>query len=291
MAAFCLLASFGIELTRAEEPLSRGVVRVRTGTGEAQTLYSNSYALVIGNSDYRQGWRALKNAAQDAAEVARALSANGFTVTLATNLTRAGFDRVFHEFAATHGQNPMNRVLFFFAGHGATETLVTGESWGSIAMVESPLPEQDPRGYFLTSIPLQRLYDESKRMKANHVLFMFDSCFSGTLLKSRAPDQVPQGIRAHVSHPVRQFITAGSEDELVPDESAFKSIFVDLLTGRMKDYDNDGYLTGQELAYLLARYVPERSPLPQRPQEARINHPALNKGDFVFVLNPPAASP
>jgi hypothetical protein len=286
-----LVIGGALDAAEPPAPVIRGMVVVKAPSGEEIPLYNNSYALVIGNGAYRGGWRELPRAVKDAEEVAQALKATGFNVTLATNVTRANFDKVFQAFSASHGEVPENRILIYYAGHGATETLVTGEKWGSIAMVDSPLPAASPGGYYLTSVPLQRLYDESKRMKARHVLYMFDSCFSGTLLQSRASDQVPAGISKLVQNPVRQFITSGSEDENVPDESAFKQIFVDLLTGRMNDYVRDGYLTGQELAYLLSRYVPERSPIPQTPQEARINNPGLNKGDFVFVLKPAAGQP
>jgi hypothetical protein len=57
------------------------------------------------------------------------------------------------------------------------------------------------------------------------VLAVFDSCFSGAIFTlSRAkPDPY---IEEKVVRPVRQFITAGTENEKVPDRSVFKTSFL-----------------------------------------------------------------
>lgn len=252
--------------------------------GTEVALYSNSAALVIGNGAYRNGLDPLPQAVEDAGLVAAALQENGFSVVGASNLTRRAFLDTFYDFVARYGDDPHGRVLIYIAAHGMTETLQNGARHGSLAMVDAPRPEDDPVGYHLASISMDRLYEETKRMKAHHVLVMFDACFSGSLLAGRAGESVPKGIRQHIVNPVRQFITAGSADEPVPAESAFRRIFVDLLQGRRPDYDHDGYLTGRELAYLLARYVPEETHGTQSPQQAVMNQDPFDKGDFVFVL-------
>ena len=65
---------------------------------------------------------------------------------------------------------------------------------------------------------------------------MFDSCFSGTILEARDEFQIPEGISDSIKHPVRQFITAGREDETVPDHSYFKQVFLDLIQGRVREH-------------------------------------------------------
>lgn len=266
------------------------LVPVMLQDGAPVTLYTNSAALVVGWGAYQGGFAPLPQATEDAGVVADALRDNGFTVVCASNLTRRAFLDLFHAFGARYGEDPRARILVYLAGHGVTETLQNGTRSGSLAMVDAPEPESDPVGYALASVSMDRLYEETKRLRAHHVLVMFDACFSGALLAGRAGDTVPAGIRQHILRPVRQFITAGSADQPVPAESAFRRIFVDLLRGRRPDYDRDGYLTGRELAYLLARYVPEETHGRQSPQHAVMNQAPFNEGDFVFVL-PAGTSP
>jgi len=58
---------------------SRGAFVLDTGDGTEQvTLYGASYALVIGNDAYTNGWPRLANAGNDARAVARELELRGF---------------------------------------------------------------------------------------------------------------------------------------------------------------------------------------------------------------------
>jgi len=110
---------------------------------------------------------------------------------------------------------------------------------------------------------------------------LFDSCFSGSIFAlGRA---IPENISYKTSKPVRQFITAGSADEQVPDESVFRSQFVAALQGE-GDADQDGYLTGVELGEFLQSKVVNYSNGTQHPQYGKIRNPHLDKGDFVFLL-------
>ena len=148
-------------------------------------------------------------------------------------------------------------------------------------MLDTPHPEN--AGEFdLYSIDMVKFVSDSKKIHAKHVLFMFDSCFSGTILNLRNR-VTPPHITDRIKNPVRQFITAGRADEPVPDRSEFKKAFLNLLEGRVKEPMPDGYLTGVELGDYLYRTVPEFSN-GQHPQHGKIHDQQLNTGDFVFVL-------
>ena len=127
-----------------------------------------------------------------------------------------------------------------------------------------------------------KFVSDSKKIHAKHVLFMFDSCFSGTVLNLRNR-VTPPHITDRIKNPVRQFITAGRADEPVPDRSEFKKAFLNLLEGRVNEPTPDGYLTGVELGDYLYRTVPKFSQ-GQHPQHGKIHDQQLNTGDFVFVL-------
>lgn len=268
--------------TIAGMPLRGDRISVRTQQGKRISLYNNSYALVVGNGDYINGWDPLPGAIGDVGEIARALEENGFTVVLKTNITKEDFSKAFWKFCYDNGKSIDNRLLFYYAGHGYTQEMKTGEDLGYLVMVDAPLPEKDPMGFDLASVDMQTIVTQAKMIKAKHALFMFDSCFSGSVLNFRGK-VVPENISESVSLPVRQFITAGRADEPVPDRSIFKRAFLDVLEGRDKEPIPDGYLTGEELGLYLKNKVPEYN-AGQHPQYGRIKDIELDKGDFVFVL-------
>jgi hypothetical protein len=76
---------------------------------------------------------------------------------------------------------------------------------------------------------MSQLLAWSRQFTAKHALFLFDSCFSGTVFKTRALPPQPPYITQATALPVRQFITAGSAGEEVPARSEFTPAFVDAL--------------------------------------------------------------
>ncbi len=276
----------------------RGIgVTLRPQQGEPFRLYEDSYALVIGNGRYTKGWDPLPGALQDADDVAAALKRNGFSVTLKKDLTKSAFNTALSEFSTKFGAEPDNRLLFYYAGHGYTQKLSTDEELGFLVMVDAPAPERDPVGFRLASVDMQSMVTEARIMNAKHALFMFDSCFSGSILNLRER-VVPQTVSDNVKYPVRQFITAGRANEPVPDHSVFKQAFLNLLEGREPEPIPDGYITGEELGLFLKNKVPEYNPA-QHPQYGKIRDPKLDQGDFVFMAGgsavitqpaPPSAS-
>ena len=284
---FLLLGFFcgAVLLIAADELFSqRGMkITVRTKTGKEIPLYKDSYALVIGNGAYTNGWDPLPGALQDVTDVAAALETHGFQVTLKTDLTKAEFEPAFAEFVHNAGQDKDNRLLFYYAGHGSTEKTASGTDLGSLVMVDAPLPKMNKALFALKSVDMKSLVTGAERIHSRHVLFVFDSCFSGTILNVRSQLETPESISDNIKYPVRQFITAGRAGETVPDKSIFKQTFLDLLVGREKEPFPDGYITGEELGYYLKHKVPEYNAA-QHPQYGKIQDPALDKGDFVFVL-------
>jgi uncharacterized caspase-like protein len=81
----------------------------------APSLADKRVALVIGNSSY-QYTPALANPANDAADIAHALAAIGFDVTLKVDVEKRQMDQVVAQFART--AKTADAALFFYAGHG-----------------------------------------------------------------------------------------------------------------------------------------------------------------------------
>ena len=279
LVVFCVLA-FGVNGLHAQTRGESGVVQVKTQSGERIKLYDDYSALVIGAGDYEH-WPKLPGAVRDAREVAVVLRSLGFKVKLVLNPTSVELKKWLNELPYDQGFKADRGLLIYFAGHGETEELANHKKLGYIVPVDSPLMSSDPRGFTRTAVSMSDMEDVALRIKSRHVLMAFDSCFSGSIFAlGRA---APKYITNKVAQPVRQFVTAGNEKEIVPDRSMFKRVFVDGIQGEA-DHDKDGYITGSELGMYLQRYVVTYTNDAQHPQFGRIRDPDLDKGDFVFAL-------
>jgi hypothetical protein len=259
-------------------------ISVSTDKGKELYLYRDYHALVIGISNYEY-WPKLPNAAGDAREVAAKLAGLGFQVKTVYNPTSTEIKKAFNELAYRIGGVEDRAILLYYAGHGETETLADDTKMGYIIPRDCPLIKQDPMGFSECAISMRDIESISMKIKSRHVIMLFDSCFSGSLFNIvRA---VPDDITEKAALPVRQYITAGREDEQVPDRSTFKRVFLIGLEGDA-DLTKDGYITGSELGMYLADNVVNYTRRAQHPQYGKINNPSLDRGDFVFV---PAKSP
>lgn len=274
----CLFSSLNISSAQ-----DRGMKPVQVPLdGKPTTLYSSSHALLIGVSDYLSGWTQLPGVRDEVREVKTALERNGFTVDVVMNPTSDQLYKAFTDFINLYGQGVDNRLLFFFAGHGYTLKTTYGEELGYIVPVNAPNPNYDQAGFQNTSMEMAQVEIFARRLQAKHALFVFDACFSGSLFTNTRA--IPEIITYKTTLPVRQFITSGSAEEMVPDKSVFADQFVRALDGEA-DYDRNNYITGSELGEFLQSTVVNYSRNMQHPQYGKIRSPNLDKGDFVFPVS------
>ncbi len=256
-------------------------ISVTGADGEEIPLYNKSYALVIGVSQYTNGWPKLPGVAQDVIDVRKALEKQGFEVVQVMNPTKEQLYDAFENFINDYCRDPEARVLLYFAGHGHTVQQAWGDEMGYIIPANAPNPNIDLDGFLDTAMDMQQVEVYAKKIQSKHAMFVFDACFSGSIFAlSRA---IPDHITYKIAQPVRQFITSGSANEEVPDESVFRSQFVEGINGEA-DRNGDGYVTGAELGEYLQETVVNYSHSSQHPQYGKIRHPKLDKGDFVFVV-------
>ena len=257
---------------------TRGI-RVVSKGGQDLHIYESYHALVVGVSDYKK-WPDLPYAVNDAKEVAQRLKELGFEVKLVLNPDSRELKRAINEMTYGAGRKRNRAILFYYAGHGETETMADETRMGYIIPKDCPLLEKDPIGFNTHAISMREIESVSLRIRSKHVLMLFDSCFSGALFALiRA---VPNDITEKSTLPVRQYITAGREDEQVPDKSMFKRCFLIGLKGNA-DLTGDGYITGSEMGMYLADNVVNYTRRRQHPQYGKINNPDLDQGDFIFV--------
>ena len=257
---------------------TRGI-SITAKEGQSLYLYKDYYALVVGVSDYEK-WPRLPNAVNDAKEVAAKLKEMGFEVKLVVNPTSREMKTVLSDMVYDMGGEEDRALLFYYAGHGETEALADKTKMGYIIPKDCPLLKKNPKGFATHAISMRDIESASMRIKSKHVVMLFDSCFSGSLFALvRA---VPHDITEKSTLPVRQYITAGREDEQVPDKSMFKRCFLVGLEGDA-DLTGDGYITGSELGMYLSDKVVNYTHRRQHPQYGKINNPDLDRGDFIFV--------
>ncbi len=267
---------------------TRGIVSmpVTDKKGNPVTLYRESHALVIGVSEYTGGWPRLPGVKKDIKAVRRVLERVGFQVHVIEDPDRRELEAAFKDFVLEYGLNPENRLLFYFAGHGHTHkpkyATNDPEEWmGYIVAREAPSPKEDLTRFFQHSVSMQSIQGIALTIESKHAMFVFDSCFSGTLFGlSRA---IPQDIQQRTGKPVRQFLTSGTADQVVPDISIFRRQFVSALEGDA-DRNADGYVTGTELGLYIEETVTNLSRRTQTPRYGKIQNRFLNKGDFVFPI-------
>jgi hypothetical protein len=263
-------------------------VIIRSEEGNIISHYEKSYALVVGISNYTRGWKNLPNAIKDAYRVKDVLQRrHGFFVQVIEDPTKNQLLNVLETFMFKYGISVNNRLLFYFAGHGYSMKMPHGKL-GYIVPSDAPTPKF--RAEFMKkAISMEEFKSKTYQIQAKHVLYVFDSCFSGSIfatMRDHAPP--PSRITQRISVPVRQFITAGNENEKVPDISIFTEQFIEALNGNSHaDSWPDGYLTGEELGLFLKNSVEEYSNNTQHPQYGKIRDPNLDKGDFVFVTKKP----
>jgi len=254
--------------------------------GKSVLMYKESHALVIGISKYTGGWPKLPGVKKDIDAVTDALKIGGFHVVVVEDPNQEELEAAFKNFVLKYGLDVDNRLFFYFAGHGYTHkpsyAADDPEEWmGYIVSREAPAPQGNKANFFRHALSMQRIEELALKIEAKHAMFVFDSCFSGSIFAvSRA---IPMDIQERTAKPVRQFISAGSADQEVPDVSIFRRQFVSGLEGEA-DKNNDGYVTGTELGLFLEETVTNLSKRTQTPQYGKIRHRRLNKGDFVFPI-------
>lgn len=252
--------------------------------GQPTTLYKQSHALVIGVYNYSGKWRPLPGVKKDITEVKKALEASGFNVVLSENGDKEQINKAITDFIYKYANDVENRILIYFAGHGHTVKTSYGTDLGYIVPANTPYPTDDLPGFQKNAIEMKSIEPLAYTIQSKHALFLFDACFAGSLFEMRSA--ATEAITQKTTKFVRQYITSGSADEQVPDESIFRKEFVRAISTDAADNNKDGFVTGSELGFYLQSKVEHYSGSTQHPQYGKIRDPKLDKGDFVFTIQP-----
>lgn len=242
--------------------------------------YDKSKALIIGNTQYKH-WPDLPGVEEEVRLVEESLRSHGFEVQVATNLNYEEMNETMRRFVVKNGSLENTRLVFYFAGHGdSLESRYGGDPMGYLVATDTP-DSKNRQEFKLKSLSMDRIQAFARQIESRHALFVFDSCYSGTVLFSMTRS-IPRYISQKTSQPVRMFITAGQDDQEVPDQSLFSRVFVDGLSGEA-DTSGDGYITGLELGEFIHNRVVDITNRSQTPMYGRLRDRVLSKGDFVFL--------
>lgn len=251
-------------------------VTVDTSDGRYE-IYVGSYAIVIGVSNYdaHPSWENLAVVPQEVREVSSALEKQGFEVTRLLDPTYSDLDEGLREFFARN-YDERTRLIVFFAGHGWTDYQRSGYVVPKDGRVEDLKDHQ-----FLASImSFQTIESYAELTKAKHVLFVFDSCFSGWAMRSASGYLPDKAFIRDIDQPTRQYITSGTADQRVPDDPLFYREFIRGISGAANVYF-DNVVTVDELAYWLRLRVVRSGN--QTPQFGRSREPRFRTGDMIFT--------
>ncbi len=147
--------------------------------------------------------------------------------------------------------SPDDRLLFYFSGHGDDD----GEGNGYLLFSQA-VPGQF--GHDVLSVDRYRSW--SARIKAKHVLFIYDSCAAGLGLVEKAPQNDRGKIDAALMNTLagsgsRQVLTAGTASEKaleirISNErgySVFTNAFLNILKSGVGEDPSQGFLTVEEV--------------------------------------------
>ncbi|MDR2500316.1 MAG: SUMF1/EgtB/PvdO family nonheme iron enzyme [Treponema sp.] len=265
-------------------PLSaqdRGASLTVTGGGGQQVArFGDARALVIGESDYTNGWARLSGVKDDVRAVQRLFEEQGFAVQTLENASGRALREGIEHFLDQYGHAADTRILIYYAGHGETLQLAGGKM-GYIVPVDAPLPSSNREGFLRSALPMNQFQTWAEQYDCRHMIFIFDSCFSGTVFTTARG--TPPVINENISRHTRQFITSGGENETVPDRSVFRTQLEAALREGEADLNRDGYVSGAELGMFLEDTVVNYSNATQRPKYGKLRNPSLDKGDFIFT--------
>ena len=234
----------------------------------------NFYALIIGNNDY-QHLEKLDAAENDAREIGKILESKyEFEVTHLYNATRK--DTVSGMHYISRKLNNEDSLLIYYAGHGIFDKDEDEGYWLPVDAVKNTSAEGIGNAWITKQV---------KATKARHVLLLIDSCFAGSITKTRsASSLIPREeldlrfIERKSSKKSRMVITSGGNEPVVDSDGGDHSWFAKKLLEILNE--NNDVIYSLNIYDELQKYVINNAD--QTPAMAIIKGTGHNDGEFFF---------
>jgi len=279
-----LLAAFVVFLPAGSAPAQRELGGQPAAVMAGQTLDGESWAVLIGINRYQHPRiPKLRYAVNDAQAVERTLLAQGFRpdrifILTDERATKAAIERLLGD-QLRQQVGAKDRLLVFFAGHGKTDQLRSGEEEGYLIPVDG-----DPNQLFSTAISMTALRQISDRLMAKHILYIVDACYSGYAIYNRSiADDL---LEEMVKKPAIQILTAGRQQDEAQERAGhgvFTEVLIQGLSGDAFPRDKS-WLALEELGLWVKQRVFAESNKKQLPQYGNLS----GEGQFVFVKSGPS---
>ncbi|MGE0502416.1 MAG: SUMF1/EgtB/PvdO family nonheme iron enzyme [Rhizobiaceae bacterium] len=281
-----------------------------------------SFALVVGISEFDSAsWPDLGGVEHEYGQVIASLRNQNFEIDPESRIGRvdkATLREIITGFIDKHGNAARNRLVIYVATHGY-KNVQDPEAYGYLVTSDSVAPGATTFADRAFSVKDLSTALGRESMQAQHVFMFFNACFSGSMVPDPMRSQQLETGLPNAKPPValspevadwtldllslnaRMVLTAGSDDQEVPDRNnPFSLAFVAGLGGAA-DADGDGLILGTELAQFMRGFVaretrkagrandpafaviPKIVPPSKKRDDAREGLDYALQGDFVFL--------
>ena len=256
----------------------------------------HGYALLIGNSHYEdRAWPPLNDIPLQLTALKKGLDKHFDRVEIVQDLKAEQIRQKINNFLRTYGNDSNARLLIYYAGHGYTEPIEQySEYRGYITGTDTPKSDYSPASFAaarLKAISMIEIRAPLPEVLARHILFIFDSCFAGSIFTDRGIDP-PRTLTADMvarlhEKPSRDFITAGTANETVPAHSPIPDLLLAALAGEA-DRDGLGVVSATEIHTYLRNKLLRMPDVNLTPQAGRLRDSRFAAGEFLFRVGPAA---
>ena len=238
--------------------------------------YENHYAIIVGINKY-DNLPNLEYAVNDAKAVKNILidkfnyKEENIKTFFDENATKSNIMDAYYELVSETGNN--DSVLFFYAGHGST--YLSGQKTRGFLV-----PTDGTEQRLNTLLSWDTLTNESDMMRAKHVFFIMDACYSGLALVRNSSSK--RFLKDMLRRNVRQVLTAGKSDQTVKDSGAktenslFTGYLIEALNGAAKT--EQGIISASSVMNYVYNKVANDLKSNQTPGCGIID----GEGDFIF---------
>lgn len=244
--------------------------------GILKDSYDEHFALIIGINNYEYLSK-LEYAVNDAKAVKEKLiekfqyKEENITILLDEQATHQNIMEAYYDLVNKTCNN--DSVIIFFAGHGTTYPAIQKDK-GFLVPCDGCEIKMN------SLISWDTLIGESELIRAKHIFFIMDACYSGlSLLRSGVSKRF---LKDMVRRQARQVLTAGKSDQTVKDSGAntnnsiFTGYLLDALDGEAKT--EEGVICASSIMYYVYSKVANDPNSRQTPGYGNL----LGEGDFIF---------
>ncbi|HTY10110.1 MAG TPA: DUF5683 domain-containing protein [Bacteroidota bacterium] len=257
-------------------------------SGKEYHAYDESYALVVGIDAYTHA--DVRTSAVSSATAFRELlmsrfgfRAENIAFLLNDGAKKTDISEALEKFRHLHADD---RLLIFLSGRGYTAIDETKKEYGFFVPVDGDV--RSPGRAVATCIPLDAIGNLMRATAAKSVLTLMDFTVGGLPVDRKFTGVPPPrvGFQRILSLPSKEIFAAGGTTESQLEDpssglSYFTSKLIETLSSETADVNDDGIITGTEMA---ARTSIDIMAAAQRRLHPQFGFIGASEGDFPFIL-------